>query len=397
MRHRSSPLAFALLLVLNASPAFAVVAAGGLNNSDDQPAKTRSAPAPAAPAPGAPAPAPVEDLEAAPAPAPMERSAGTPAPMPKPAGQAVATVNGVGIPKAEYDRVYAMIKRRYQGRFGIDFNSPRGKEMEDELKLNLINHLVEKQLVLNEGLRRGLQVAPDQVDAKLSELKKESGSDEEFQNNLKANGMTLADLRREVEDGLLVRQVADALTSDIKVTDEEAKAYYDSHSEEFDKPEEVRVRHILVKDKATAEKLLADLKGGADFATLAKANSEDPGSKNDGGDLGFFSRGRMVPEFEDVAFKLKPGELSGIVQTQFGFHILQGVEHHDARHVPFDEAKPKIAETLSEGRKDKVLSKWLEDQKKAAKITYAPGYAPTPKPTPKPSPKPTPKPKPRYK
>lgn len=403
MRLRPFPLALAVLLTMNASPAFAVVAAGGMNNSDDANKQRR-------PGAAAPAPAPPAADEAAPAPAPAPAApprtsmpVTAPAPAAQPAGPSVATVDGVGIPKAEYDRVFAMIKRRYQARYGIDFTSTRGKEVEADIKNSLIDHLVEKQYVLNEGTRRGIQVTPEQVDAKLADLKKEAGSEEEFNNSLGATGMTLADLRKEIQDGLVVHAVADALTAGIQVSDDDAKAYYGAHATEFDKPEEVRVRHILVKDKATAEKLLGQLKGGADFAELAKANSEDPGSKADGGDLGFFTKGKMVPEFENAAFALKPGEISGIVQTQFGFHILQGVDRHPARHVPYEEAKPQIVDTLSQGRKESTLSTWLEQQKKQAKVTYAPGYAPakaaepTRKPSPKPSTKPQPKPKPQGK
>jgi parvulin-like peptidyl-prolyl isomerase len=104
----------------------------------------------------------------------------------------------------------------------------------------------------------------------------------------------------------------------------------------------------------------------------------------------------MVPEFEEAAFKLKPGELSGLVQTQFGYHILQGVEHRDARRVPLAEAKDEIKTKLGEERKDAALTAWLAEQKKAAKVTYAPGFdpkapAPSPKPKATPKAKPTPK------
>jgi parvulin-like peptidyl-prolyl isomerase len=199
-----------------------------------------------------------------------------------------------------------------------------------------------------------------------------------------------------VHDGLVIQAVAGAITAGVAVTDEEAEAYYNGHLTEYDRPEEVRVRHILVKDKAKAEELLAQLKGGANFEGLAKQHSEDPGSGAEGGDLGFFGKGRMVPEFEEAAFKLKPGELSGLVQTQFGYHILQGVEHRDARRVPLAEAKDEIKTKLGEERKDAALTAWLAEQKKAAKVTYAPGFdpkapAPSPKPKATPKAKPTPK------
>lgn len=313
-------------------------------------------------------------------------------PAPKPAAP-MATVNGVAIPRAEFDRQFSQTKKRYGSRFGLDFTTERGKQIEQEIRASLIDHLVERQLILNEAAKRKVTVTPAEVDAKIAELSKSLPPGTDIKQALVAQGMTLKDLQTEVHDGLVIQAVAGAITAGVAVTDEEAEAYYNGHLTEYDRPEEVRVRHILVQDKAKAEELLTQLKGGANFEALAKEHSEDPGSGAEGGDLGFFGKGRMVPEFEAVAFKLKPGELSGLVQTQFGYHILQGVDHRDARRVPLAEAKEEIKTKLGEERKDAALTAWLADQKKAAKVTYAPGFDPkAAKPSPKPSVKPSAKP-----
>jgi parvulin-like peptidyl-prolyl isomerase len=313
---------------------------------------------------------------------------------PKPAAPSsagfVATVDGVAVTKADFDRTVAMLKRRYQARMGIDFASPAGKDMETELKKRLLESLVERQVILNEAARRKIVVTPAQVDAKIAELKAQTGGDKAFQDALAQEAMTVDDLRHEIQTGLTMQALAEALTSGLKVSEAEVKAYYDSHSEEFDRPEEVHVRHILVKDKAKAEKLLAQLKGGADFAAVAKEHSEDPGSKEDGGDLGFFGRGRMVQPFEEAAFKLKPGELSGLVETQFGFHILQGLEHRAARRVSLEEARGELETKLKQDARAKAVGEWLSGAKQKAKVVYAPGYAPAPTPTLQPTPKPSP-------
>ncbi len=148
------------------------------------------------------------------------------------------------------------------------------------------------------------------------------------------------------------------LAKDIPITDQEAKDYYESHQDTYKKEKEVRARHILFKLKenaseqevnkvrAEAEKVLEQAKQGKDFAELAKKYSQDEGSAKNGGELGFFTKKQMVPEFADAAFALKPGQISGLVRTAFGFHILKVEEVHEARTTPFDEAKDNIIHIL---------------------------------------------------
>ena len=143
------------------------------------------------------------------------------------------------------------------------------------------------------------------------------------------------------------------------VTSQQVQDYYQSHQKDYQVPDEVKVRHILIKvdpkadaktDEAAKEKaaaLLKQIKGGADFAALAKANSDDPGSKVAGGELGFIQRGVTVPPFEQAAFSLQPGQFSDLVKTQFGYHILQVEEKHTAHLKPLDEVKPQILATLT--------------------------------------------------
>jgi peptidyl-prolyl cis-trans isomerase C len=162
---------------------------------------------------------------------------------------------------------------------------------------------------------------------------------------------------------LLKREVADK----IGVSDAEARIYYQLHKDEYKMPETVRVRHILVKTgqgaaedemkaaREKAESLLKRVRAGEDFAKLAQEASDDAGSKGKGGEIGFFPRGRMVPEFEKVAFALKPGEVSGVVETKFGYHIIKCEELKPEGAVQFEEAKKGIIEKiLKETRTSKV-------------------------------------------
>jgi peptidyl-prolyl cis-trans isomerase D len=143
------------------------------------------------------------------------------------------------------------------------------------------------------------------------------------------------------------------------VTNQQVEQYYQGHQKDFQVPEEVKVRHILIKvaagadaktdaaAKQKAEDLLKQIKGGADFAALAKANSDDPGSKDQGGELGMIQRGVTVPAFETAAFGLQPGQISDLVKTQFGYHIIQVEEKQTAHLKPLDEVKAQILATLT--------------------------------------------------
>jgi len=170
----------------------------------------------------------------------------------------------------------------------------------------------------------------------------------------------------------------------ISIPEEELKKYYDSNKDEFKTPEMVRVRHILVKvdesapekdkkaAKKKAENILKKIKLGEDFAKLAGEVSDDPGSKQKGGELGFFSRDRMVKPFEDAAFTLKPGEVSGLVKTQYGYHIIKAEEKKAAGIQPFDDVKERIRQKLLQDQtKSKVLA-FIEKAMKDAKAEIHP-------------------------
>jgi foldase protein PrsA len=242
-----------------------------------------------------------------------------------------------------------------------------------------MTQLVERELIRQEAAKRNIQVGDPEVDAKLGELKK-GMSDAELAEKLKANGLDMAGFRSQVREQLEVERVVQVVTRETAaVPDAEVRKYYDEHTSLYDKKQEVRARHVLVKDEATAKTVQAKLKGGADFAGVAKAYSEDPGSKDSGGDLGYFQRGRMVKEFEEAAFKTPVGQLTPIVKTQFGFHILKVEDKREPRLQPFKEVEAEIRDNMASERRRSAFSAWLEQRKQAAKIEFQPGYKPVPK------------------
>lgn len=289
----------------------------------------------------------------------------------------VAKVNGEVIRSAEYDKAFAQTKKQYASRFGVDFATEQGKQVEKDIRKGIVDQLIDRQIVLNEAEKRKVSVADADLDAKLAEIKKGFPNEQAFEKALEDNGLSLNELKTRVREGLVFEAVTKAVTQDVLVTDAEVREHYAKNLASFKKPEEVSASHILVKDEKLAKDVLGKLRGGADFATLAKAHSEDPGSKVQGGDLGFFGKGRMVPEFEAAAFALGKGELSGLVKTQFGYHILKGGEHRRARTQPLAEVEGEIKDRLLKERRQAAFGKWLASEKQKAQIAYKPEFDPT--------------------
>lgn len=189
------------------------------------------------------------------------------------------------------------------------------------------------------------------------------------------------DIKEEIElmlnDLIASEYLKKEVVGKINVTEEDMKLYYKTHEEEFKTPEMVRARHILIKvnrsaseeekkrAREKAEDILKRIKTGEEFAKLASEFSDDPGSKNKGGDLGFFPKGRMVPDFEKVAFSLKPGEVSDIVETPFGFHIIKVEERKDSVLEPYEKIKDKVKERVfndfRKARVDEFIEKAMKD------------------------------------
>ena len=171
----------------------------------------------------------------------------------------------------------------------------------------------------------------------------------------------------DIKNALLAQKLMGTeIKGKVKVTEDEIKTYYKDHEGEFSRPEAIKARHILIKvptgatkkvwkeAKLKAEGIRKRIEKGEDFAKLAKEYSDDPGSKNKGGELGFFSKGRMVPEFESAAFSLKPGELSNPVKTSFGYHIIQVEKKRKASIRPFSKAQPQIRQRLYREKQQKL-------------------------------------------
>jgi peptidyl-prolyl cis-trans isomerase C len=251
-----------------------------------------------------------------------------------------------------------------------------------EFYRKVLDQLISNELLLQEAKTSGVTASQEEVNKQLGDLKGRFPSPEKFQEELKKNGLTEADLVKQIRETMTMQKFVETkVVNDVKVSDQDVKAFYDKNPDKLTRPERIHIRHILVsvaknatpedkkKAQAKADGLLVKLKGGADFAKLAEESSDDPGSKTHGGDLSWVSRGQMVAPFENAAFALKkPNELSPVVESQYGFHIIQLLEHQDPGKVPFDEVKDRIAGFLKQQQQKEKFFDHLKTLKDKAKV-----------------------------
>lgn len=258
--------------------------------------------------------------------------------------KAVGSVNGVAITK---DNLYdAMIKL--------------GGEQ-------TMNNLIQEELVNQEADKAGVKITDADVDKEIDSIKKQYGTDEAFQSALQQYGMTIDMLREQTPMQLQIRKI---LEPQAKVTDKDIEDYFNQNKAQYDQAEQVKASHILVATKEEADAILKQLKDGADFATLAKEKSTDTGSKDNGGDLGFFGKGAMDPAFEAAAFALKVGETtSEPVKSQYGYHIIKVTDRKEAKAATLADHKDEIKEQLVRTKISDLSTNWLADLKAKSKIT----------------------------
>ncbi|MBI6545204.1 MAG: peptidylprolyl isomerase [Cyanobacteria bacterium NC_groundwater_1444_Ag_S-0.65um_54_12] len=198
-------------------------------------------------------------------------------------------------------------------------------------------------------------------------------NEQAWQQVLATNQLAAASLPEFIGEGIKSEKLRDIVTKEATIDADELRTHYERHHSEYQLTEEVAASHILVKDEKLAKDLIAKLKNGEDFTKLAKEFSQDNGSKEQGGDLGFFPRGRMVSEFEEAAFKANSGEIL-LAKTQFGFHVIKVTGKHAAKTRSFAEASSQIQTDLLRKRADELFRQWLEKQRTSAKIAIRPQY-----------------------
>jgi peptidyl-prolyl cis-trans isomerase C len=332
----------------------AAVAVGCQKSAPTQAASAKPAAAttPAAAAPSVPAAAGATPGAPAPPPAPPLKPVAAVLP------ETCARVNGEAISKTEFEGAIQEVESQ-EGR-------PVPADQRDRVLRGVLDNMVAFKLLSQEARQHHVVVSDAEIDAQIAGMKKQFPTEQAFQQTLKAQHMTVEKLRDTARSNLVVRKLLqDEVMSKIEIKPSDISAFYEKNPDKFQQPEAVHAAHILVivpaeSDaaakaalKARAMEALQAARAGKDFGALARQYSQD-GSAQHGGDLGFFPKGQMVPAFEKVAFSLKPGEISDLVETQFGYHIIKVIEKRPGGTVPFAQAAPQIQQFLeSQAQSDK--------------------------------------------
>jgi peptidyl-prolyl cis-trans isomerase C len=298
--------------------------------------------------------------------------AAPPKPVPEKLPDVVARVNSEDLKRAEFEDALRTIELRN--------HRPIPAERRDEILRGVLDELVTYKILRQEAKAQGVVVTDAEVDAQLQQLQMKTGGEDAFKKALQEQQMTLDRLRADTRSQLAVGKLIDTqVASAPAATDSDAKDFYDKNPERFKQPEMVRASHILVRvdptaddsskkaAKAKIEGVLKRAKAGEDFAALAKENSDD-GSAQLGGDLNYFPKEKMVPEFANAAFQLKTGEISNVVTTQFGHHIIKLTDRKPASVVPLVDVNDRIKQALTEQRKQERAEAFIAQLKQKSKV-----------------------------
>jgi peptidyl-prolyl cis-trans isomerase C len=288
-------------------------------------------------------------------------------------GDIAAKVNGVPITTLELNRSF---QAHVQVPYSLVQEDPRAKEVLRQI----LDNLIDRELLLQQAKSLKMAVTPQQVDSQMQQLVQRFPSQEAFEQALTAQNVTLDAVKKDVESQLLRQQIVKKEILDkVNVSARDVQNFYDKNKDKYVEEEQIRARHILIKVpqevspaddaklKGKADNALKRAKKGEDFAALAKELSDD-GSKENGGDLGFFPRGRMVAAFEEAAFTLQPGQLSEVVRTQFGYHVIKVEERKTGRALPFDEAKEQAKEDLTQEQTYERYQQYMAGLRSKAKV-----------------------------
>jgi len=311
--------------------------------------------------------------------------------------QELATVNGRPIAT----KLYEMYLKNGREGLRLDANSDDGRLKLDQLREGIVSELIDRTLIAQEAERRGLSIPPEKMAEAEHRAIAELGGDQQYDEYLADHRLTRDEYREVVRVQVYGEMMRNELNKGLVVSDEQIKTYYEAHpgDKAFQQPERVTAAHILIaarpnlitaqlqrEKNLTGEALASAVReemerlrqraedvrrkaaSGADFAALARQSSDDAGTRERGGDLGSFARAAHPAAFDAAAFALKPREVSAVVQTEYGFHVIKVLAHESARANTLAEATPEIRRRLLAEREAKNLTDWLREARRKAAI-----------------------------
>jgi peptidyl-prolyl cis-trans isomerase C len=233
-------------------------------------------------------------------------------------------------------------------------------EEKEDLQRSFLVQVIDRELTLAVADRLGITISPAQVEAALQKYRKDYPPGV-FEKVLKERGITLAQWRCELEEGLLMEKVVrQAVYSRVTVSEKEIAAYYQEHRDEFDRPVQVRARQIVVGNEAEGQRILGFLRQGKPFDEVARQYSLSP-DREQGGDLGFFARGELPLEFDAIVFALPVGRLSELVKSEYGYHVFKVEERRKAECLTLEAVNDEVRRKLHTEKEERAYQKWLHD------------------------------------
>lgn len=286
------------------------------------------------------------------------------------------TINGQKLPEEAIEFEYRRLLQFYSQHMPPE----QLKAETASLRAKAVDQAIGAKLLIDEAHRLDIQVPAARVDERINSMIEQIGGQEVFELRLKENGFTEAELRQNIQQGckvdLLIEKLCEGLNDP---TEAEMREHFDVNKDSYVQPERASAQHILIRpataddaDRVTAESRLEGIRDqiqkGAAFADLAAAHSECPSGKQNGGSLGWFGRGMMVPEFDEAVFSMSVGELSDIIETQFGFHLIFKTGADEGGEASFEESESKIRELMRHDQRGRCIAAHVAELREKADI-----------------------------
>jgi foldase protein PrsA len=273
-------------------------------------------------------------------------------------GAGTFTVNGRSIPKSVFDfevnRRLAVTRKNNPA----ELRGKRGAALRAETRRQVATEMVKAELMRQQAARLGVALPADEVNRRVAEEQQKLGADQ-FEKHLKEQGLTLEQYKKTIAEQALVDALGKKVSEGVSVTPDEAESFYLTNKDLFSRDVMVHAAHILTDTESQADLAAAEAKRGEEFATLAKLFSKDETTRLNGGDLGWIEKGTREPAFDQAAFSLQPGQVSGVVRASDGFHVIKVFDRTEASTPSFSEVAGQAIDMLTNRKKDDVFSDWL--------------------------------------